>query len=516
MKQTHSILKSPQFNTLTREQAMSIMSTAKTQRVVARAGSGKTKLAMGYAYARRAARGLYLAFGKPTQMEAAAKLHALGVNTVAKTQHSLAWPAFGSKFDEANKLAPGMRVGTTADLLGVNWAMAKAINATVTNYMSSADTALGEQHLPDPQDFPVMKFASGAVMDQTLKFWSRLINLDDVEAKVSADVYLKLWANTAPKLDYDFIIFDECQDANPLAAHLVNSQEHCSRVYIGDQHQAIYAFRGAVNLMDELNAEETHTLTASFRFGPGIGELASTFLRHWKGEPLPLIGKGAGGRPMNGDQCAHLSRTVAGLIGKGFELHEKGHKIHWIKGFDDYRVKPILEAYNLFKGKSGDFQDPVLKLMHNWGDLKEYVETTGDSEAGAVYRLVEQYRDAIPHIIETLRREQLGAIQGAPHVLTTAHKSKGLEFPVVRLINDFFSFKDPSDGTKWMAPHRIDPQEANLYYVALTRAMKAIAPTTEMVEWFRQQPSTAKYFPAPPKPSEPAPAQEQAPSLQPA
>lgn len=507
MKQTHSISKSDQFKTLTREQGMSVISPAKTQKVVARAGSGKTKLAMGYAYARPKARGLYLAFGKPTQMEAAVKLRALGVNTEARTSHSLAWSGFGAKFDEANKLAPAMRTGVTADLLGINWAMAKAVNATVVNYMSSADKELSEKHLPQDTEFPILKYASGAVMDQSLAFWNRLIDLNDTAAKVTPDVYLKQWANSDPKLNYDFIVFDECQDANPLSAHLVNSQEQCTRLYIGDPHQAIYGFRGAVNLMDELHAEETHTLTASFRFGKNIGVLASTFLRHWKGEKLPLKGLGAGGNPTKGDQRAYLSRTVAGLIAKGFELHEKGHKLHWVKGFEDYRIKPILEAYSLYKGKGNtEFQDPVLKLMKSWTELGDYVETTGDPEAGAVYRLVEKHGDAIPHIVETLKREQLSDAKDAPYVLTTAHKSKGLEWPLVCLIDDFFSFKDSSDSTKWLHPSRIDAQEANLMYVALTRAKKAIAPCPEIVEWFRQQPDTKDIFPAPKAMPAPSPA----------
>jgi F-box protein 18 (helicase) len=169
-----------------------------------------------------------------------------------------------------------------------------------------------------------------------------------------------------------------------------------------------------------------------------------------------------------------------------------------VKGFEDYRIAPIMEAYRLYKGEnSGGFQDPVLKLMRSWSELADYVEVTGDAEAGSVFRLIEQYKDEIPNIIETLKREQVRTAKDAPFVLTTAHKAKGLEWPVVRLINDFFSFKDPSDGTKWLPPKRIDPQEANLAYVTLTRAMKAVAPTPEMVEWFRQQPDTQHLFPKP-------------------
>lgn len=513
MKQTHSIGKLPQFCTLTREQGAAAVSPVKNAIVIAPAGSGKTKVAMAYAAARPNARGLYLAYGKPTQMEADRRLRDLKVATVAKTTHSLAWPSYGAALDRADKLQRGggsLRTGVTAELLKMNWPLAKAVNETVKNYMCSPDKKLTDKHLPDDRDFPIVKFSSAAIMDGAQRYWTRLTDLNDQEAKAMPDVYLKQWVNADPKLDYDFIIGDEWQDANPLTALMISQQTHCSRIYIGDRHQSIYGFRGATDALTGLQTDKTHLLTASFRFGPKIATLASTFLKHWKGEQTAIRGLGVGGRIERNDQQAYLSRTVAGLIGKGFELHNKGQKLHWVKGFEDYRVAPILEAFRLYKGESSaNFQDPVLKLMTSWTQLADYVEATGDGEAGPVFRLVEQYGDEIPNIIETLKREQLRDGASAPLVLTTAHRSKGLEYPVVRLINDFFSFKDSADTSKWLHPRRIDPQEANLMYVALTRAMKAVAPTTEMIEWFRQQADTHSMFPVPVQ-KEAAPAEHEA------
>jgi ATP-dependent exoDNAse (exonuclease V) beta subunit len=48
----------------------------------------------------------------------------------------------------------------------------------------------------------------------------------------------------------------------------------------------------------------------------------------------------------------------------------------------------------------------------------------------------------------------------------------------------------------------IDSQEANLMYVALTRAQKAIAPTQEMAEWFGTQEDTKAMFPPRTQPEE--------------
>lgn len=498
MNPTHSIGKTPEFCNITAEQGRAVISKSTSVKVKAPAGSGKTTLMMAYAKARPRARGLYLAFGKPTQQEAAAKLSKLEVRTVASTQHSLAWSKFGSVLKNAGKLNHryGLRSAVTANTLGVNYPIASAINETVKNYMNSAEERICEAHLPDAHEHPVAAQQQGIVMEGAQRLWARMVNPADSEVQATDDVYLKQWVMTKPKLPYDFILFDECQDANKLTAHLVNMQTHCTRVYVGDPHQSIFGFRGAVNLMDELVAEENHALTASFRFTANIGILASTFLKHWKNEQTPLIGKGKGGAILPTDQQAYLSRTVAGLIAKGFELHCKGAKLHWVKGFEDYRVAPILEAYNLFKGNKNELvTDPVLKLMQSWEQFGDYVESTGDGDAGPVYRLIEKYRDEIPGIISALRSNQIIKKEDAPYVLTTAHKSKGLEWPVVRMTDDYFSFKD--DKGLWKNPQRIDVQEANLMYVALTRAQKAVAPTKEIAEWFRAQAATKHLFPEP-------------------
>lgn len=497
MRPTHSIGTSEVFKNLTNEQGRVVISPSNSIKVEAPAGSGKTTLMMGYAAARPKARGLYLAFGKPTQMEAQEKLTALRVNTIAKTSHSLAW-SFGALLDKAGKLRmPSLRSAVTANVLRVNYAIASAVNETLKNFMASVDERITEKHLPAEKDYPVVIRNGGQVIDGARAMWARMVNPSDPEVQATHDVYFKQWTMTKPKLPFDFILFDECQDANPLLAQLVNQQTHITRVYVGDPHQAIYGFRGAVNLMGALQAESSHVLTASFRFTQPIGLLATTFLKHWKGKQTPIVGKGKGGPLLDSDQTAYLSRTTAGLIAKGFDLHSKGHRLHWIKGFNDYKVDPIMEAYRLFKGDRTNINDPVLQLMSSWEQFGDYVESTRDGEAGPVFRLVSKYKDEIPAIIEALRRNEVKKEKDAPYVLTTAHKSKGLEWPIVRLAEDYFSFKDDKDGSKWKSPKEIDVQEANLMYVALTRAQKGIAPNKEISEWFAAQPETAHLFEKP-------------------
>jgi F-box protein, helicase, 18 len=498
MRPTHSIGRTEKFRNLTNEQGMAAISPATSLKIVAPAGSGKTHVQMAYAAARPMKRGLYLALSKPNQIEAEARLTALSVNTVAKTCYSLAWQ-FGRLLHNAGKLSqPGLRAATTARALNVNYAMAAAINQTVTNFMNSAEGNISEAHLPSERDAPIASRNQGPVIEGTRQLWARMVNPADPETQATHDVYLKQWAMAGLRLDYDFILFDEYQDATPLLAKLINDQKHCSRVYVGDPHQAIYGFRGAANLMDELQAEAIMALTASFRFPPNVGLMASTFLKHWKKNTIQVIGKGKVEARMPTDQQAFVSRTVAGLTAKGFELHCAGKRMHWIKGFENYKVKPIMEAYALYKGKTEGLTDPVLKMMPSWAAFKEYVEATRDGEAGSVYRLVEKYKHDLPVIISELKANEVKEEKNASFVLATAHGSKGREWPTVSLTDDFFSFRNDKDGKKtWMQPDEINPQEANLMYVALTRARKEVAPTPEIADWFAERPETAHLFPGP-------------------
>jgi L-asparaginase II len=45
-------------------------------------------------------------------------------------------------------------------------------------------------------------------------------------------------------------------------------------IYVGDAHPAIYAWRGAVNAMQQLPLHESR-LTTSFRFGDAIADVAN-------------------------------------------------------------------------------------------------------------------------------------------------------------------------------------------------------------------------------------------------
>ena len=75
-------------------------------------------------------------------------------------------------------------------------------------------------------------------------------------AGIGHDIYLKLWALSKPVIPADFILFDEAQDADPLMMGILSNQPN-QVIYVGDAHQQIYEWRGAVNAMKRLPLPQT-------------------------------------------------------------------------------------------------------------------------------------------------------------------------------------------------------------------------------------------------------------------
>ncbi|EMI5621733.1 UvrD-helicase domain-containing protein, partial [Acinetobacter baumannii] len=108
------------------------------------------------------------------------------------------------------------------------------------------------------------------------------------QAGIGHDIYLKLWALSEPNIPADYVLFDEAQDADPLMLGILLRQKSTQVIYVGDAHQQIYAWRGAVNAMQQLPLPESR-LTTSFRFGEAIADVANALLGGLN-ETVPLLG----------------------------------------------------------------------------------------------------------------------------------------------------------------------------------------------------------------------------------
>jgi UvrD-like helicase C-terminal domain len=172
--------------------------------------------------------------------------------------------------------------------------------------------------------------------------------------------------------------------------------------------------------------------------------------------------------------CAELCRTNAGLFEAAVRDRDR---IHVVGGLEPL-ARLVLGGWRLYLGEPAP-EVPALARFRGWDELLEEAEEGRDPELRFLVRVVAQYGRALPGLVADLRRRAAAQPEAADRVLATAHKAKGLEWPEVRLADDFptlaeLDAADP-DGVPWLTPEERD-QELHLLYVAATRARRRLEP----------------------------------------
>lgn len=452
------------------------------------AGAGKTTTAIGFSNARPQGKFLYICLNKANQMEASVRF---GPHVECRTSHSLAYAAVGHKFKEqlVNSWKPR---AFASELKIADTRLAAAVQATLTQFFCSRDTSIEEIHSLGSQD----QFALGPVETANVIALSRLawgrMQTPGSGLSIPHDAYLKMWALKRPKLEkYSHIILDEAQDTNPVTASIVECQSHATRLLIGDPHQSIYLFRGAVNAMEQFSnmGAKVLDMPKTWRFGPDIATIANSLLSFFKFETTPIIGAGPTSKRSIGAARAVLSRTNVGLFAEAAAV--MGKNTHWVGGIESARLDMLQSAYNLYRGQPGIVTDPVLASYRSWSEYESDASASQDTEARMLIKMVGEYKHDLPKILNSLRANALPTQEGARLVLSTAHKAKGLDWEQVTLGEDFSCIKECLNARMSMPHERMAPeqeQEINLLYVAITRARHAIDLNKETKEFINRFP----------------------------
>ncbi|MFL0579452.1 exonuclease domain-containing protein [Dietzia sp. 179-F 9C3 NHS] len=465
--------------------------------VSACAGSGKTSTVLGLARLeasrRPRRRGLYLAFNASVAREAKSRFPQ---SVEASTAHALAFRHLktGPHAALLGKLnAPRPRWRDTIDALGATklwlptggagprvlseYVMTRLALRTLEQFCRTTDEGIGPHHVPD--QVGVDGLARDQMIEQVLplarRAWRLVLDPQRFEVQFQHDHYLKMWADTAPRVgrDGDYLIVDEAQDLNPILREIVLAQSHLQRVMVGDSAQAIYGFTGARDALHDVPDAVERSLTQSWRFGDTIAAAANTYLQQL-GETMRVRGNPAKqSRLITTDQPvdAVLCRTNADAIAEVIAAQKAG-KATALEGDRAAALRFCDSAEQLQAGISP--KDPSLAAFSTWSDLTEYVENSpGVSELKTLVELVDDHgldvvRDAMENLVPRSR---------AALIASTAHKAKGLEFPRVR-INGNWQIETPMPG--------VDEDEHNaelmLAYVGLTRAMDALDPGQLLTE----------------------------------
>ncbi len=461
--------------------------------VNAYAGSGKTTTLELVAKARPRHRFLYLCFNRDNAEKAR---RSFPKNCECRTVHSLAWRSVGRHHAKIGQLRPR----TVMELFGLSapHLAVYAIN-TLNAYLHSADEELGSRHLEIPMRTP--KSIRSMVLQVAKKIWDRMRDPKDEELPISHDGYLKLWALEEPKIeDYDILLLDEAQDTNPVTLKLVLNQVErraAGLILVGDTHQAIYAWRHAINAMESVRdrADFRLPLSESFRFVPGIAADADVVLNHLKNDPVQLVGRGSPDR--RAADYAVLARANASLIEAAIEKARAGMPIHFAategeESWDPwipYKFQITLDTYHLWRDRPERVKDPYMRKFRSFSEIEEHARGEGeeghgrDVELGLQTQLVKKHGDDIPALLELLQRRSEGP-EKARLTFSTAHRAKGLEWDCVRLLDDFV---DPTDRKLLEGLDRRErDEEFNILYVAITRARLKLKYPAKLLAWIEE------------------------------
>ncbi len=444
-------------------------------RIIAYAGAGKTSTLKMVAGALGRA-GVYVAFNKDIARDAQ---RSFPDNVACLTMHSLAWRAVGMIQAESAK---GLNAHWVRDLLGEGrWMPARdagvpahSQRALVARVLRAFCTSAAPQPMPahvqavldavvyrPPATPPTdrterrrheAKMAQRTaltpfLLERARTLWSVLWDTDGFGWRkrgvaIPHDVYLKVFERSPALIrqafqSFDYVLLDEAQDLNPVMRSIATASEK-PLVAVGDSFQQIYSWRGAEDALKLLPGEALY-LSASFRFGTEIARFAAEVLatRPGGGLPVPLRGLGPAGavRPVDDPTTAPvvLCRTNAGCLRVAGKAALAGRPVHVVGGIADLATE-MRSAVALFEGRLDSVTTDALKRFESWKQLREEADALQDAD---LLRLVEIVEDKV--IVQTLvALERWHTTEDrAEIVVSTTHKAKGREWPLVALADDF-------------------------------------------------------------------------------
>ncbi len=487
---------------LTQEQIDIINSTGNIK-INAVAGSGKTTTVIEYARTRpQSSKILYLVFNKSVKTEAIQKFASKGLhNVTVETAHSLAFRHI--VIQNNYKLKPkGYKTNEIAELLNLKangekhaeYIIANHIGKFITYFCNSDKQKVQELNYLDVVSDKIAKTFVKTFYEYILRHTRELLaKMDKGEIEITHDFYLKKFQLSNPKLDFDYILFDEGQDASPAMLDIFFKQ-NATKVIVGDTHQQIYGWRHAINSLEKTDYV-TFNLSSSFRFNQNVAELSKkilAFKEHlFDFDEVNIIGKG---NCQETKTKAILARTNLGLLIKAIEyISEKKNlgNIYFEGNINSYTYADegasLYDVLNLYNKKLFLIKDKLIKAMNSLDDLEEYIEKTEDVQLGMMVEIVREYGNRIPGILKQLKEKHVekDEKEKAEMIFSTVHRSKGMEYDTVQIVNDFITEEKIKRVVEEFKMNDLIMakmnEEINLLYVAVTRTKNSIHIPSKLV-----------------------------------
>ncbi|XP_040401634.1 F-box DNA helicase 1 isoform X1 [Cygnus olor] len=471
-------------------------------KIMAFAGTGKTSTLAKYAEKFADLKFLYVSFSKAVVERGKSVFPR---NVTCRTFHSLAFGSVGKYYKEKGKLNVSKLTAYTMSFLIRNRAgqsqviRGKTVLQTLENFFSSSDEEICEEHTPiwfintHGEKKLVSQEEKKINVEEAKEIWHNMKDLNgDVEKKykITCDGYLKLWQLSKPQLSgYDAVFVDEAQDCTPAIVDIVLSQT-CGIILVGDPHQQIYSFRGAVNTLYTVPHTHIYYLTQSFRFGPEIAYVGATILDVCKS----VRNKTLVGGNQEGDVRGSMKGKITILSRSNFNVFEdavrltgrQGQiKIRVIGGLACFGLSRIYDIWKLSqpaderKEANLVINDPFIRRWEETDGfigLRDYATRIDDKELQVKIAIVEKYKERMPELVRKIESSHVSREALADYIIGTVHQAKGLEFDTVLVADDFVSMLSAVRHDR--IPNSLigmyPEDEWNLLYVAVTRAKKCL------------------------------------------
>ncbi len=300
---------------------------------------------------------------------------------------------------------------------------------------------------------------------------------------------------------YDFLFVDECQDLNAAQLELIMQ---CRAVggrflFVGDPRQSLYGFAGAdtesVNKIIKRTGATVLPLSICYRCPTSVVELARQVVPEIEPSPFACAGEIAvvpagllaSVTPGVENTVAILCRTTAPLVSACLKMLQSGKRAI-VRGKDiGAQIIDIIEKISTVKRRTIGIDD-LPEALANYRSVQLAALRAKEDNELAIESLYDRcdtvealHSGYLAECAETHASESLEGLKQYIEtkfddtvsedcfIYSTVHKSKGLEFHSVYILNGDQTMPHPAAKAGWQAE-----QEQNIIYVALTRAKRTL------------------------------------------
>lgn len=473
--------------TLTKEQEI-IRDTDESLIITACAGAGKTSTFVFKAENHPNQKFLYLCFNKAIQEEANRKFP---INTTCRTIHSLAYRAVGRKYQlteygnvSAATIKKDLNINTKQgedDHWGFK--IACSIEKKLGLFCASNTKSINDIdlhfYLKNPQALQFYGANQDIIDEGAEQLWKMM---EDKEIPISHDFYVKKYSLEPIDLGFDWVLVDEAQDISPCFIDIINAQSG-KKLICGDFSQAIYGWRGGVGDFSKyFPSTKTTKLSHSFRFKQDVADLCNKIISlktKYTGFDAELSVEGRG--QMNdlnsiaivGRSNVQLLKNILDNIDRVDSIYIEGGLSSIINGGGC----SVFDVLNLYTQNHQKIRNDFIRTFNTFEDLEDFVEDVEQNDLACIMEIVKKYKRGLFQYIKDIKSKEKNSKKDAELVFTTVHKSKGLEYDVVKVAdNDFITEyilrNIQSDNNGSIPEDMLDRlnEEVNLLYVAASRA----------------------------------------------